>query len=384
MNNFSFSNPVKIIFGKDSIQRIASEIPAENKVLMIYGGGSIKKNGVYDQVFKALKSFEIVEFPGIEVNPHYETCLKAIEVIRKEKIDFILAVGGGSVLDASKFIALGACYNGDPWDIISKRVKLEKAIPLGTILTIFATGSEMNNGGVITKQATLQKEAFHSDLAYPRFSVLDPAVTFSLPLKQVGNGIVDAFVHVVEQYLTYSCDAEIQDQFSESVLKVLIEEGPKALEKPNDYNVRANLMWASSWALNGWIGCGVPSDWATHMIGHEITAFYGLDHAQTLAIVLPGIMKVLKDQKAEKLIRMGEKVFNLNRSMNSDEKINKTIELTEKFFNQVGVKTKLSDYNLGSEVIEKVSQRMKERGWKLGEHQNIDYEIVRKILSDRK
>lgn len=384
MNNFVFANPVKIIFGKDTIGKISREIPASSKVLMIYGGGSIKKNGVYDQVVAALQPFEWFEFSGIEPNPHYETCMEAIRLIRREGINYLLAVGGGSVLDATKFIALGACFEGDPWDIIEKNAPVSKALPLGTVLTLFATGSEMNDGGVITKAATLEKRAFESPLVYPAFSVLDPTVTYSLPLKQVGNGVVDAFVHVVEQYLTYPANALVQDYFAESILKILVSEGPKGLQSTDNYDVRANLMWASTWALNGWIGCGVTSDWATHMIGHEITAFYGLDHAQTLAIVLPGVMERFSEQKADKIIRLGEQVFNLSPEMPRAEKIKATIKAVADFFDSMGLKPNLSAYNLGDEAIEKVATRLHERGWKLGEKKNITPDAVREILKLRK
>lgn len=383
MENFSFVNPVKIIFGKDTIQNLVAEIPSKNKTLVIYGGGSIKKNGVYDQISKALSSFEWYEFAGIEANPYYETCMKVVEVIREKKIDFLLAVGGGSVIDATKFIAAAACFeNGDPWQILSKRLKIEKALPFGSILTLPATGSEMNDGAVISKAATEEKLAFGSPLVYPKFSILDPTTTYSLPTRQIGNGIVDAFVHVVEQYLTYPVNALLQDYMAEAILKTLILEGPRSLRDPMNYDARANLMWACSWALNGWISCGVPSDWATHMIGHELTAFYGLDHAQTLAIVLPGVMTVLKEQKSEKIQRLGKEVFGINAS-SSEELTDKSILAVEDFFEKAGVKTHLSDYGLGQEAIDKVCQRFVQRGWKLGEKQNITADTVREILKLR-
>ena len=384
MNNFSFENPVKIIFGKDTIKDITKEIPAGSKILITYGGGSIKSNGVYDQVIKVLSGFESFEFSGIEANPHYETCMKAAALIKEKNLNYILAVGGGSVVDATKFIAAAACYTGnDAWEILSKRAKIKQAIPFGAVLTLSATGSEMNSGAVITKAETHDKLAFDSPLVFPKFSVLDPETTYSLPIRQVSNGVVDSFVHVVEQYLTYPVNAMIQDKFAEAILKTLIIEGPKVLEEPNDYDIRANLMWASTWALNGWIGCGVPQDWATHMIGHELTAAYGLDHAQTLAIVLPGVMTVLKEQKADKIIQFGEQVFGIYNNMSRDERIEETIRAVENFFHEMQVKTRLSDYNLGKEAVDTVSNRLKERGWKIGEKQNIDSEVVKDILSLR-
>lgn len=384
MENFSFVNPVKIIFGKDTIKSLSEEIPAGSKVLVTYGGGSIKHNGVYDQVAKALIAYEWHEFGGIEANPHYETCLEAVQVIKEKKITYVLAVGGGSVIDATKFIVAAACFEGnDPWDILDKQVPIQKALPFGTVLTISATGSEMNSGGVITKAATQDKLAFGSPKVYPQFSILDPEVTYSLPMKQISNGVVDAFVHVVEQYATYPVHAMIQDKFSESVLVTLVTEGPKALETPQDYDVRANLMWASTWALNGWIGCGVPQDWSTHMIGHELTALYGLDHAQTLAIVLPGVLSVMREQKGDKIIQFGEMVFGIYNNMSREERIDTTINAIINFFEEMQVRTHLSDYGLGLEAVEAVSNRIKERGWKLGEQHNMTSETVRQILTLR-
>ena len=384
MNNFTFVNPVKIIFGKDTIKDLSQEIPADSKVLIIYGGGSIKSNGVYDQVVKALSSFEWFEYSGIEANPHYETCMKVVSYINEKKINYLLAVGGGSVVDATKFIAAAACFEGnDPWDILSKRAKINKALPFGVVLTLSATGSEMNAGAVITKVATQDKLAFGSAYTYPKFSILDPEVTYSLPPKQVSNGVADAFVHVIEQYLTYPVHAMIQDKFAESILTTLVTEGPKALETPKDYDVRANLMWASTWALNGWIGCGVPEDWATHQIGHELTALYGLDHAQTLAIVLPGVMTILKEQKAEKILQLGQQVFGIYNNLSREERLDNTIKAVENFFEEIQIKTHLSDYGLNKESIDKVCSKLQGRGWTLGEKSNVTPEVVREILMSR-
>lgn len=376
---------VKIIFGRNSIQKIAEEIPQKSNVLIVYGGGSIKKNGVYDQVMNALSEYKTFEFSGIEPNPHYETCMKAVEVIKQQHIDYVLAVGGGSVIDAVKFIVAAACYEeGDAWDIIEKSKDIKKALPFGTILTLPATGSEMNHGSVITQAETQNKMAFNSVLVYPKFSVLDPTTTFTLPMKQVGNGIVDTFVHLIEQYLNYyEGDSTLTDHMTEAVLKTLVEEGRKVFKDPNNYDVRANLMWASTWGLNGWLGMGVPQDWATHQIGHELTAFYALDHAQTLAIVLPGVMTVMKHQKAKKIISLGREVFGIKEE-NAELFIDKTIRAVELFFNEVGIKTRLSDYGLGDEAILKVADRMEKRGWVLGERRNITPEVIREILSLRK
>lgn len=382
MENFTYANPVKIIFGKDTIKNISSEIPQGTKILITYGGGSIKKNGVYEQVVKALSGYDYFEFSGIEPNPHYETCMKAVALIKEEGISFVLAVGGGSVIDATKFIVSAACFeNGDPWTILSKGSKITKALPFGTILTLPATGSEMNAGAVITKAETQEKLAFNSALTFPKFSVLDPTTTYTLPHKQIGNGVVDTFVHVMEQYLTYyEGDSLLQDLMAEAILKTLVVGGPKALEEPTNYDVRANLMWASTWGLNGWIAQGVPEDWATHMIGHELTAFYGLDHGQTLAIVLPGVMTVLKEQKSKKIQRLGQEVFGIK----GENILTDTVKSVESFFEKMGIKTHLSDYGLGDEAVNKVVDRMTKRGWKLGECRNITADVVKEILTLRK
>lgn len=385
MNNFAFVNPVKILFGKGMISEITKEIPLQTNILVIYGGGSIKKNGVYEQVINALKGYQWFEFSGIEPNPHYETCMRAVEFIKQKNIEYVLAVGGGSVIDATKFIVAAACFDeGDPWRILADpTVVIKKALPFGTILTISATGSEMNTYSVITKNETQEKLSFSSPIVYPKFSILDPSVTYSLPPVQTSNGVIDAFVHVIEQYLTYPVNGLLQDFMSESILKTLIIEGPKALKDPKNYDVRANLMWASTWALNGWIACGVPQDWSTHMIGHELTAFYEIDHAQTLAIVLPGVMEVLKEEKKDKILRLGREVFSLQAD-SIDELIKDTISAVESFFHSMNCKTRLSDYNLGEEAIHRISERIEKRGWQLGEHQNIKSQEVKKILELRK
>ena len=382
MNNFTFANPVKIIFGKGTIPQIAEEIPVDARILLIYGGGSIKKNKVYDAVMEALAGRTVVEFSGIGANPEYETCLEAVELVHAEKIDFLLAVGGGSVIDAAKFIALASKSEGDLWEIISKARHPKTALPLGVILTLPATGTEMNGNAVITKVETLDKSALSSPLAFPKFSVLDPETTYTLPTKQIANGVVDAFVHTTEQYLTYPAGAAIQDYFAESILKVLVHNGERAMKSPEDYEVRANIMWACTWALNGWIGVGVPQDWATHSIGHEITAFYGLDHAQTLAIVLPGLLDILRKDKGDKILQMGERVFDINTGSRED-RIQRSIEAVDEFFRSLGVGTHLSDYGLGKEAADKVVARYNERGWVLGEKHNVTTEVVENLLTKR-
>ncbi|MFN7614652.1 MAG: iron-containing alcohol dehydrogenase [Pseudanabaena sp.] len=381
MENFAFYNPVKILFGKGQIANIALEIPVDAKILVTYGGGSIKTNGVYDQVKTALTGRTFLEFGGIEANPHLETLLKAVELIRAEGVNFLLAVGGGSVVDGTKFIAAAVPFDGDPWDILAKNAPIKTAIPFGAVLTLPATGSEMNTNSVVTKWETQEKLFFSSPLVFPKFSVLDPETTFSLPPRQVSNGIVDAFTHVMEQYLTYPVNAPLQDRMAESILQTLIEEGPKTLVDLRDYEARANVMWCATMALNGLIGVGVPQDWATHMIGHELTALHGLDHAQTLAIVLPNMLTIKRDRKWGKLLQYADRVWGLVDG-EEDVRINRAIQKTRDFFESVGVHTKLSDYGVGLDVIPLITDRFEKRGFvALGEHQDVTPKVVEQVLA---
>jgi NADP-dependent alcohol dehydrogenase len=381
MENFEFFNPVKILFGKGQIAKLRGAVPAGARLLMTYGSGSIKRNGVYDQVMANLQGHTVSEFSGIEPNPAYETLMKAVEVVKRERIDFLLAVGGGSVLDGTKFIAAAARFEGEPWDILAKNAPVNAALPLGVVLTLPATGSEMNFFAVISRAGTQEKFPFTSPLVYPKFSIIDPQATFTLPARQVGNGIVDAFAHVLEQYLTYPANAPLQDRFAESILLTLIEEGPKTLAHPTDYDARANLCWCATMALNGLIGLGVPQDWTTHMIGHELTALRGLDHAQTLAVVFPAVLAERKQAKRAKLLQYAERVWGIHTGA-EDEKIDQAIENTRAFFESVGVKTRLKDYGVAPEVVECVSKRLAARGWTtLGERQDIGPKEVEAILS---
>lgn len=384
MNNFELYNPVNYVFGKGQTEKLATLVPKNAKVLVAYGGGSIFKNGVHDQVKAALNGFEIVEFGGIEPNPRFETLMKAVQIIREEKIDFILAVGGGSVIDGVKFISAAVKFEGDAADILRKRIlftDLSQVIPFGTVLTLPATGSEMNSGAVVTIEATHEKLTLGGSALFPKFSIVDPTVITSLPKRQLQNGVVDAFTHVMEQYLTFKHDAMLQDRFAESILKTLIEVGPSVVENPSDYKLASNFVWCATMALNGLIQKGVPSDWATHMIGHELTALYEIDHARTLAIIGPNLYKVMFETKKEKLAQYGERVWNI--TGNSTEEIaHKAIEKTIEFFHTMGMKTKISE---NAENIEKTADfivnRFEERGWKgLGEKQNITLEKVREIV----
>lgn len=384
MLNFELYNPVNYVFGKGQIAKLTELVPTNTKILLAYGGGSIFKNGVYDQVKAALPNHDIVEFGGIEPNPRFETLMKAVEIIRAEKIGFILAVGGGSVIDGVKFISAAVNFEGDETDILKKRILFKDVatvIPFGTVLTLPATGSEMNSGAVVTIEATQEKLTLGGSALFPVFSIVDPTVITSLPKRQLQNGVVDAFTHVMEQYLTYTHDALLQDRISESILQTLIEIGPNVVENPSDYKLASNFVWSATMALNGLIQKGVPSDWSTHMIGHELTALYEIDHARTLAIIGPNLYRVMFDTKKEKLAQYGQRVWNIQG--NSTEEIaEKAIEKTVEFFHKMGMKTKISE---NAENIEKTADfivnRFEERGWKaMGEKQNITLEKVRAIV----
>ncbi len=380
MFDFSFHNPTKILFGRNAIPRIREEIPSGARVLMTYGGGSIKRNGVYEQVMDALQGFDVMEYGGIEPNPRYETLMPAVDLARREKLDLLLAVGGGSVLDGTKFIAAAVHFEGDPWDILEKRAPVHHALPIGAVLTLPGTGSEMNGNAVITRWEKKAKLAFYSPLVYPRFAALDPQTTFSLPPRQTANGIVDAFVHVMEQYLTYPVDAPLQDRMAEAILVTLIEQAPRVLENPTDYNARANIMWCATMALNGMIGVGVPQDWATHAIGHELTAMFDIDHARTLAIVLPAVMQAKRQQKREKLLQYAERVWGI-RDGDEESRIDTAIQRTREFFESVGIPTRLSAYGVGADSIPALVAKLQEHGMTaLGEHGDITPEVAEQIL----
>lgn len=383
MQNFEFYGPTRVVFGKDTIKELSRLIPRDRKILMTYGGGSIKKNGVYDQVKKALAGYDLLEFGGIEPNPKYETLSKAIEIVKREGVNFLLAVGGGSVLDGTKFIALASKYDGDDaYDAIMKRGELpDSAVELGDVITLPATGSEMNCGGVISRVSTSEKLAFHSPDVFPKFSIIDPSVTFTLPERQTINGIVDTFVHTMEFNCTYDVNSPLQDIWAMGILRTLIAEAPKVLANPQDYDARANLFWCATCGLNYWISCGVPQDWSTHMIGHELTAFYGIDHGQSLAIVEPRLLRNQKVAKSQKLAKIAREVFGINEPVDL-KAADMAIDKIEEFFNSIGMKTKLSDYGIdANEAAEKIRDRFKERNVAFGEKgaitADVAYEIVK-------
>ena len=383
MQNFEFYGPTRVVFGKDTIKELSRLIPRDRKILMTYGGGSIKKNGVYEQVKKALEGYDLLEFGGIEPNPKYETLAKAVEIVKKEGVNFLLAVGGGSVLDGTKFIALASKYDGDDaYNAIMIRAEHPaSAIELADVITLPATGSEMNNGGVISRISTSEKLAFHNPNVFPKFSVIDPTVTFSLPERQTINGVVDTFVHTMEFNCTYDVNSPLQDIWAMGILRTLISEAPKVLANPKDYDARANLFWCATCGLNYWISCGVPQDWSTHMIGHELTAFYGIDHGQSLAIVQPRLLRNQKVAKSYKLAKIAREVFGINESVDL-KAADMAIDKIEEFYNSIGMKTRLADYGINpEEAAEKIRDRFRKRNVAFGEKgaitADVAYEIVK-------
>ncbi|WP_429208166.1 iron-containing alcohol dehydrogenase [Aeromonas veronii] len=380
MYNFQYANPTRICFGEGQIASLPELIPLGSRLLVLYGGGSIKQNGVYEQLTRALEGVTWQEFSGIGANPRYELLMEAVAQVKRERIDFLLAVGGGSVVDGTKFVAAAACYEGnDPWDICGKQASVHKALPMGCVLTLPATGSESNPTSVVSRGDV--KISFRSSLVQPQFAVLDPTTTYSLPPRQTGNGVVDAFVHIAEQYLTFPVGGEVQDRLAEGLLQVLVENGPKALAEPTNYQVRANLMWAASLALNGLIGCGVPQDWASHAIGHQLTALYGLDHGQSLAVVLPSLLRERASQKQDKLAQFAERVWHSTRE-DKALRIEEAIIRTEQFFQKMGLGTRLADYGLSESCIPAVCSNLKRVGrTALGEQQDIDPDRVARILA---
>lgn len=383
MNKFDFQNPVKIYFGEGEIASIAKEIKPGSKVMMTYGGGSIKRNGIYDQVIAALKDCTVVEFGGIEANPDYDTLIKAIALGNAENVDFTLAVGGGSIIDGTKFIVAGMNYDGDPWDFIIGKAPVPAAKPFGTVLTLPATGSEMNCGAVISRRATQEKYAFHNAQGFPHFSVLDPTAVYSLPKRQVANGIIDTFIHTTEQYLTTAGSPRVMDRFAEGVLLTLTEIAPRLIaDGDRAYADCADFMMAATMGLNGFLSMGVDEDWATHMIGHELTALHGLDHGVTLAIVWEGTMNIMRREKEAKLLQYAARVWGITEGT-ADEIIDRAIKATDDFFRSLGVPTRLSEYGIGEATIAEIRRRFDERKWNLGENGIVTPEKAEAILRDR-
>ena len=377
MENFIFQNPVKLIMGRGMIARLDKEIPAGKRVMITFGGGSVKKNGVYDQVKEALKDYFTVEFWGIEPNPSIETLRKAIALGKENKVVFLLVVCGGSVFEGTKLVSAGLLFDVDAWDLVMAGRPVTNTVPLSTVLTLPATGSEMNSGAVISRHETKEKYPFYSN--YPLFSILDPEVTFTLPPHQVACGISDTFVHVMEQYMTTPGQSRVMDRWAEGILQTLIEIAPKIRENQHDYDLMADFMLSATMGLNGFIAMGVTQDWATHMIGHELTALHGLTHGHTLAIVLPATLRVLRKSKGDKILQYGERVWGIT-SGTKEERIDETIRRTEEFFRSLGLTTRLSEEGIGEETIAEIERRFNARGAKYGENEDVTGAVAREIL----
>ena len=363
MNNFEFQNPTRLIFGKGQIARLSQELPHDKKILVTFGGGSVKANGVYDKVMKALEGFDFIEFWGIEPNPKVETLRKAVQLCKDQGVGFILAVGGGSVLDGTKLIAAAACVENDAWELVRDASLAKGAIPFASVMTLPATGSEMNRAAVISNLETGEKFAFYN--VFPVFSILDPETTFSLPPFQVACGLADTFIHVMEQYMTVTGVAPLMDRWAEGVLQTVVEVAPKVRADQYDYDAMSTYMLSATMALNGFVAMGVPQDWATHRIGHEITALTGMTHGQTLVIVLPGVLNVMREQKGDKILQYGERVWGIVDGTR-EERIDRTIAATEDFFRSLGLATRLSECSVGEDVVSEVVNRFKVRGTTLG------------------
>lgn len=385
MNNFEAFNPTRIVFGKENYHRITELLKEQTSVktvLLAYGGGSIKSNGVYDSVIKALEGFKVIEFAGIEANPEFTTLMKAVELVKSEKVDFILAVGGGSVIDGCKFISGASTYDGDPWDVLLRKegCVFTDAIPFGTVLTIPATGSEANSGAVISRSELDLKLTMGGPLFFPVFSICDPSVMSTLPKRQIANGVIDAFMHTLEQYITLPTDNLLQERQAEAILSTLIETAPNVVSDPINYKWAANLMWCATHALNGNLRLGVPTDWCTHMIGHELTAYFGIDHARTLAIIAPRLYENQFENKIEKLAQYGERVWKLTGKQVEIAK--EAIVQTESFFQSLGVDTKISAYTENhTETAKNIRGRFEERNWiAMGERGAITPTDVEQIV----
>lgn len=378
MKPFVFKNPSTVLFGQGQMTQLSQLITKNQKVLLVYGGGSIKKNGVYDQITTTLTEHQVMEFSGVEPNPSVETLNKAVELVKQNNLDFILAVGGGSVIDGCKYIAAASLYEGDGWDILTSKHQIKDALSIGAVLTLPATGSETNAAAVVTQQSSQEKRAFIHPSVYPQFAILDPDVIKTLPERQLKNGLADAFVHVCEQYLTFPSHAMVQDAYAEGLLSTLITLGQQFDQRDND-DWRANLMFTANQALNGLIGSGVPQDWATHMIGHELTALYNIDHARTLTMIQPTLLRNQVLNKHEKLKQMGRNVFKLPNSIDLAER---TIDSIEAFYNSLDLPTRISDVVQQTEtsipdILEKLKQH---KMTALGEHQQITLDVSRAIL----
>lgn len=381
MLDFYYFNPTRIFFGQDAVFRAAVTVPQDKKIMVVYGQSSAVKCGYVGELKKALEDREAVEFGGIEPNPEYDYLISGLNLARREKVGFLIAIGGGSVIDAAKFIAAALLYEGDPWEFVMDRGEsIRGAIPVGAVVTMPASGSEANNRAVISRRSVGIKRAFMNDHLFPVFAALDPTKTYTLPPRYVGNGVVDTYVHILEQYLTYPAGGEVQDRLAEGLLMLLLDLGPRAIKEPDNYRLRANLMWCATLGLNGLIGAGVPQDWAAHRAGYELTMIYGLDHAQTLAVLVPAMMEVRREIKRGKLLQYAERVFGLKEGT-ENERIGKAISLTRQFFEIMGLPTRMSGYGVHDLDVDLIISSLEEHQlFPLGERKDISPEVMRLIL----
>lgn len=381
MNNYEFCVPTDIRFGKDQIECLSKEIKKYGKkILMVYGGGSIKRTGLYDKVYDILKGFQIYELPGIEPNPKLSSVRKGAEMCKKYGIDVVLAIGGGSCIDASKHIACAAFYDKDPWDLVLDKKKVTKALPIFTVLTICATGSEMNPGAVISNEDTKEKLEINHPLLYPRLSVCDPTYLFTLPKRQTAAGTVDIISHIFEQYFQPNDGAYITDRLSEAALKTCFKYGLIAIKDPKNYEARSNLMWTSSIALNHLFTFGKGGAWSVHPIEHELSAFYDITHGVGLAILTPAWMRyVLNSQTVKRFAMFARNVWDLERSDDYEAAI-AGINLTEQFFIELGLPGTLSEIGIDDSKFELMaSEAVRTSGLSTRAYVKLDTEDVIQI-----
>jgi len=381
MNDFQFYNPVKVNFGKDSLELLPEMLQPYKNILLLYSENVIKDIGLYDRLMTHLDGKNILEYNGIKANPAYEDCMECVEMIRQNPVDLILAVGGGSVIDGGKFISAAAPFKGDdPWDMLAKEEPIQDTVPLFAILTLAATGSEMNCNSIVSRNSTKEKLAFSNPKLYPVASFLDPTITFTLPPRQTANGIIDSFVHVLEQYLAVNEDTDLQDGLQEGLMKTIIKHAAVVKEDPKNYASRSALMWSASMAMNYIITAGTNGDWAAHMVGHELTSLYGIDHGMSVGIVMPALLDVMEEQKHQRLVLFAKNVWGLEND-SEDELVSGAIQRLKDFIENVaGIELKLSNFNVADDAAEVIAKRFTDRGWVLGEQQNIDSETVLKIM----
>lgn len=383
MNAFSFYNPVKLIFGKEQLQAVKEELPKfGKKVLLVYGGGSIKKNGLYDEVTQVLSEsgLEVFELAGVEPNPRISTARKGIEICKKEGIDMLLAVGGGSVIDCTKLIACGAKYDGDAWDLVSRKAQPQEALPFGTVLTIAATGSEMNAGSVITNEETQEKYGWGSPLSFPQFSILDPTYTLSVPENHTVYGIVDMMSHIFEQYFNDATSTPVQDRMCEGVLKAVIETAPKLMEDLESYEHRETIMFAGTMALNKFLEMGYRGDWGSHNIEHAVSAVYDIPHAGGLAILFPQWMRHNVKVNPTRFAQMAVRVFDVNPEGKSENDVaNEGIDRLVAFWTSLGAPTQLAYYDIDNSKIDVMVEKAMVYG-EFGNFAKLKSEDVKEIL----